>query len=83
MRFAPARRHWIHFDLGRALHCAIAIIRNIGPLVFDPPPAHTRHAPAGAATAIVALHLALAFAIAYAMPVFLYDILQSIASGLQ
>jgi hydrogenase-4 component F len=65
------------------LLCAIAIIRNIGPLVFDPPPAHTRHAPAGAATAIVALHLALAFAIAYAMPVFLYDIMQSIASGLQ
>jgi len=65
------------------LLCAIAIIRNIGPLVFDPPPARTVSAPASPALALVALHLALTFLAAFLMPGFLVLLLSQIASALQ
>ena len=65
------------------LLCAIAIIRNIGPLVFDPAPAHTKPHRAGKDIALIPLHLALAFAVAFAMPWFLVNLLSNVAAALQ
>jgi len=65
------------------LLCAMAIIRNIGPLVFDPAPSNALLAKAGPGVALIALQLALAFGVAFAMPWFLLDRLLNIASGLQ
>jgi hydrogenase-4 component F len=65
------------------LLCAIAIIRNIGPLVFAPAPAQTQPRKAGRGTNLITLHLALTFGIAFAMPWFLVRLLSGIAAGLQ
>jgi hydrogenase-4 component F len=65
------------------LLCAIAIIRNIGPLVFDPAPAHTKPHRAGKDIALIPLHLVLAFAVAFAMPWFLVTLLSNVAAALQ
>jgi hydrogenase-4 component F len=65
------------------LLCAIAIIRNIGPLVFDPAPAHSKPQRAGTDTALIPLHLVLAFATAFAMPWFLVRLLSNVATALQ
>jgi hydrogenase-4 component F len=65
------------------LLCAIAIIRNIGPLVFAPAPAQTQPQNAGRGTNLITLHLALTFCIAFAMPWFLLHLLSSVAAGLQ
>jgi hydrogenase-4 component F len=65
------------------LLCAIAIIRNIGPLVFDPPPAGTVRLPAGRGVGLVFLHLGVVLVIAFAMPPVLVAALSGIAAGLQ
>jgi hydrogenase-4 component F len=65
------------------LLCAIAIIRQVGPLAFAPPPKHTRPAPAGRGLAVVYLHLLLVLTIAFAMPAMLMAALSGIAAGLQ
>jgi hydrogenase-4 component F len=65
------------------LLCAIAVIRHIGPLVFAPAPAHTKPQQAGPDTHLVSLHLALAFATAFAMPWLLVHLLSSIATAQQ
>jgi hydrogenase-4 component F len=65
------------------LVCAIAIIRNIGPLVFDKPPAGTVAVPAGRGVVLVYLHLVLVLLIAFAMPATLVTALSAIAAGLQ
>ena len=62
---------------------AIAIIRNIGPLMFDRPPAGTAARPGGKAIVFSYLHLALAFTIAFAMPSLLLHALSNIAAALQ
>lgn len=63
--------------------CAIAIIRNIGKLIFGPPPGPAKPVKAGVATHLVSLNLLLAFGIAFAMPWFLVRLLSGIATGLQ
>ncbi|HQT45765.1 MAG: hypothetical protein B7X08_01555 [Acidocella sp. 20-63-7] len=65
------------------LLCAIAIIRTIGPLIFASPPPHSKPHKAGLDLVLPALHLALAFLIAFAMPLLLLHSLSSIAAGLQ
>jgi len=65
------------------LLCAVAIIRNIGPLVFDPPPAGTVAIPAGRGVGLVVLHLAAVLLLAFAMPPALVLALSGIAAGLQ
>jgi hydrogenase-4 component F len=65
------------------LLCAIAIIRNIGPLIFGPAPHGTKPKPAGWDVHLVTLHLALAFLAAFAMPFFFVRLLSGIAAALQ
>jgi hydrogenase-4 component F len=65
------------------LLCAVAIIRNIGPLVFDPPPAGTAAIPAGRGVGLVVLHLAAVLLLAFAMPPALVLVLSGISAGLQ
>jgi hydrogenase-4 component F len=65
------------------LLCAIAIIRNIGPLVFDPAPAGTMPAKAGRGLAMVFAHLLIVLILAFAMPDFLVHELSTIAGALQ
>jgi hydrogenase-4 component F len=65
------------------LLCAIAIIRNIGPLVFDPAPSGTAPAKAGRGITMIFLHLLIVVLIAFAMPGFLVHELSDIAVGLQ
>ncbi len=78
------RAPWLSLPLGFGLVlCAIAIIRNIGPLVFDPAPASAKAGKAGEDINLVTLHLALTFALAFAMPGILVQMLSSIAKELQ
>jgi hydrogenase-4 component F len=65
------------------LLCAIAIIRNIGPLVFDPAPAGTTPAKAGRGIMMVFVHLLVVLVLAFAMPSFLVHELSTIAGALQ
>lgn len=67
--------------LGMVL-CAVPILRHLGPLLFDAP-RKGQKAPAGAATWLVALHLLLAFALAFAMPLLLVHLLSGVAAGLK
>jgi len=62
---------------------AIAIIRLIGPLLFDPPPRGVIEVKAGAGIATVGLHLLLVLVLAFAMPLALVRMLSSIAGALQ
>jgi len=78
------RDPYLSLPLGAGLVlCAIAIIRNIGPLMFDRPPAGTAARPGGKAIMFSYLHLALAFTIAFAMPSLLLHALSNIAAALQ
>jgi hydrogenase-4 component F len=63
--------------------CAIAIIRLIGPLIFNPPPRGTLPVKAGAGIGAAGLHLLVVLALAFAMPLALVRMLSSIAGGLQ
>jgi hydrogenase-4 component F len=78
------RDPWVSLPLGLGLLlCAIAIIRNIGPLIFGPAPVASKPRRAGWDVSLAALHLALAFGIAFAMPAFLVTLLSGVAAGLQ
>jgi len=63
--------------------CAIAIIRQVGPLVFTLAPKNTQHAVAGRGIGFTYLHLVLVVIIAFAMPAFLVAALSGIATALQ
>ncbi len=74
----------LSFPLGLGLLiCAIAIIREIGPLVFTLPPKGTQPAIAGRGIGFTYLHLILVLIIAFAMPGFLVAALSDIATALQ
>jgi len=74
----------LSFPLGLGLLiCAIAIIRQVGPLVFAPAPKHTQPAIAGRGIGFTYLHLCLVLIIAFAMPGFLVTSLSAIAKALQ
>jgi hydrogenase-4 component F len=62
---------------------AIAIIRLIGPLLFDPPPARAIPVKVGPGIAAVGLHLLAVLVLAFAMPLALVRMLSSIAGALQ
>jgi hydrogenase-4 component F len=63
--------------------CAIAIIRQVGPLVFAPPPNNTASRRAGPGIGFAYLHLALALVIGFAMPGAMVAALSGIAAALQ
>ncbi len=63
--------------------CAIAIIRLIGPLIFNPPPPAAVPVKAGAGICTVGVHLLLVLVLAFAMPLGLVRMLSSIAGALQ
>jgi hydrogenase-4 component F len=64
--------------------CAIAIIRLIGPLLFNPPPRRGMlPVKAGAGIGAAALHLLVVLVLAFAMPLALVRMLSSIAGALQ
>ena len=64
--------------------CAIAIIRLIGPLLFNPPPRRgTLPVKAGAGIGAAGLHLLVMLVLAFAMPPALVRMLSSIAGALQ
>jgi hydrogenase-4 component F len=63
--------------------CAIAIIRQVGPLVFTLAPKNTQRAVAGRGIGFTYLHLVLVLVIAFAMPAFLVAALSGIATALQ
>jgi hydrogenase-4 component F len=65
------------------LLCAIAIIRQVGPLAFAPPPKGTQAVAAGRGVGVVYVHLAVVLVIAFAMPAVLVGALSGIAAGLQ
>jgi hydrogenase-4 component F len=65
------------------LLCAIAIIRQVGPLTFGPAPKNTRKVAAGRGMAFIYLHLLLVLVIAFAMPPALVAALSGIAAALQ
>jgi hydrogenase-4 component F len=65
------------------LLCAIAIIRQVGPLAFAPPPKGTQPVAAGRGVGVVYVHLAVVLVIAFAMPAVLVGALSGIAAGLQ
>jgi len=78
------RAPWVSLPLGAGLLlCAVAILRNIGPLIFGPAPAHTKPVKAGWGIHLVTLHLALAVLLAFAMPGPLWHLLSGVAEGLQ
>ncbi|GLR68787.1 oxidoreductase [Acidocella aquatica] len=78
------RDPYVSLPLGLGLVlCAVAIIRNIGPLVFGHAPPHTKHQKAGIGINLVGLQLVLAFMVAFAMPWFLLHSLSSVAAALQ
>lgn len=64
------------------LLCAVAISRNIGPLLFAPAP-YEKPKPAGRSAWLVGLHLLLVFLVAFAMPVPLVHLLSQAAEALQ
>jgi hydrogenase-4 component F len=79
------RQPMLSLPLGLGLVvCAIAIIRLIGPLLFNPPPRRgSLPVKAGAGIGAAALHLLLVLVLAFAMPLALVRMLSSIAGGLQ
>jgi hydrogenase-4 component F len=78
------RQPWLSAPLGLGLLlCAIAILRNIGPLLFAPAPANTKPQKPGLDINLTTLHLLLAFGLAFAMPFALASLLSSVAAGLQ
>jgi hydrogenase-4 component F len=78
------RNPWVSAPLGLGLLlCTVAILRNVGPLIFGSPPPHTRPQKAGAEMHLVALHLALAVGLAFAMPGPILALLSNVAGALQ
>jgi hydrogenase-4 component F len=78
------REPWLSLPLGAGLLlCGIAIIRQVGPVAFAPPPAGTKAVPAGRGTATIYAHLILVFIIGFAMPGTLVTLLSGIASALK
>jgi hydrogenase-4 component F len=65
------------------LLCAVAILRKIGPLVFGAPPPGHRALAAGPGVALIAVNLALAVLLAFAMPADFVARLSNLAAGLQ
>jgi hydrogenase-4 component F len=63
--------------------CAIAIIRLIGPLLFNPPPRGTVPAKAGVGIGAIFLHLLLVLLLAFATPLALVRMLSRISGALQ
>jgi hydrogenase-4 component F len=78
------REPWASLPLGAGLLlCAIAIIRQVGPVGFAPPPAGTKSMPGGWGLVTVYAHLIAVFVIGFAMPGFLVTLLSSVASALK
>jgi hydrogenase-4 component F len=78
------RNPWVSAPLALGLLlCALAILRNLGPLIFGPAPPHTRPVKSAPEMHLVSLQLALAVLIAFAMPGPLVKILSSVAGALQ
>jgi hydrogenase-4 component F len=78
------RDPFVSLPLGLGLLlCAVAILRNIGLLIFGPAPAHTKPVRTGLSTHLVTLHLALALLLAFAMPGPLVQLLSSASAALQ
>jgi hydrogenase-4 component F len=78
------RDAWFSLPLGAGLLlCGIAIIRQVGPIGFAPPPAGTKRVPAGRSIVTIYAHLILVFIIGFAMPGTLVSLLSGIASALQ
>ena len=78
------RDPYVSLPLGLGLVlCAVAIIRNVGPLVFGHAPPHTKHQKSGIGANLISLHLVLAFGIAFTMPWFLLHLLSTVAGALQ
>ncbi len=78
------RSPWASLPLGLGLLlCAVAILRNLGPLVFGPAPVRTKPGRATLETHLVTLHLVLAVVLAFAMPPLLVHLLSHMAEALQ
>jgi hydrogenase-4 component F len=78
------RNPWVSAPLGLGLLlCAVAILRQLPSLIFGPAPPHTKVQKAGAEMHLVALHLALAVGLAFAMPGPLLALLSNVAGALQ
>jgi hydrogenase-4 component F len=78
------RAPWASLPLGAGLLlCGIAIIRQVGPVAFAPPPAGTVAVPAGRGLVTVYAHLLAVFIIGFAMPGFLVTLLSGAASALK
>ncbi|MDE1906563.1 MAG: hydrogenase 4 subunit F, partial [Rhodospirillales bacterium] len=77
------RNPYMSLPLGLGmLLCAVAILRNIGPLLFAPAP-FEKPKPAGRSIWLVAAHLALVFLVAFAMPLPLVHLLSHAAEVLR
>jgi hydrogenase-4 component F len=70
------------FAVGLLL-CAVAMLRNIGPLIFGAAPAHTRPEKTAVEMHLVTLHLALVVVLGLAMPAPLFALLSNVAAELQ
>ncbi len=78
------RNPWVSLPLALGLLiCAVAILRNIGPLIFGPAPPHTRPVKAAPEMHLVTLHLVLAVLLAFAMPGPILHLLSTISGALQ
>lgn len=77
------RAPWLSFPLGVGIAVsALAVIRQIGPLLFAPP-AGPKNQPAGGDIALIGVHLAAVLLLAFAMPWPLLRMLSSAAGALQ
>lgn len=78
------RNPWVSAPLALGLLlCAAAILRNLGPLIFGPAPPHTKPVKSAPEMHLVALHLALAVFLAFALPPALLTLLTTMAGALQ
>ncbi len=78
------RNPWVSLPLALGLLlCAVAILRNLGPLIFGAAPPHTKPVKAAPEMHLVTLQLALAMLLAFAMPAPLLKLLSSVAGALQ
>lgn len=78
------RNPWVSLPLALGLLlCAVAILRNLGPLIFGPAPPHTKPVKSAPEMHLVTLHLALAVLLAFAMPAPLLKLLSTVSGALQ
>ncbi len=78
------RNPWVSAPLAVGLLlCAVAILRNIGPLIFGDAPPHTKPVKAAPEMHLVALHLALVVLLAFAMPGPILHLLSTMSGALQ